>query len=337
MKKDVKDAILKEFMDGRLKVIVATHALCWGVNTPAERVIIAGSLIYRPGEVVIGLKTVDIKQMAGRAGRPGFSNRAEVHIIYCDTGLLRTLDGEYMTEKELFERAMNEEYAETIGIKKDPETILMRYLLVQMLRGRTVTVEELLSIARDWYNMPPESRIEEAIENLVSESIVTVDSGVKLTKVGRIAAEYYISYPLFKTIKQHILDNIVEITDRVKVLEAVGRVARYIRNATMVIPDRALESKAVLTIQDDDAREAIAQFTAVTGDTDPLAEAIKSIAFFVARILAEDDKDNKDWVILGKTMKQIRLMIYNKVDIKGVIDSYMDGTIDVFFENYLKK
>ncbi len=336
--KEVKNTILKEFMDGSVKIIVATHALCWGVNTPTERVIIAGSLIYMPGEVVIGLKTVDIKQMAGRAGRPGFSDKAEVHLIYCDTGQLRTFDGELMTEKELFEKAMNEEYVEKIGIKQEPETILLRYLLVQEYRGIKVSKNELLAIADDWYNMPPKQRIGEAINVLLKYNLAKISNEIMcLTKIGKITAEYYINVSTFKYVKEIILDNIDNIGNRLDILTACAKVAAKLRKATMTIPERAFENSVVLSIADVDAREVVAQFTQITGDTEPLAESMKKIAYFVARILKEEGKDNKDWIILGKTMKQIRLMIANKVDIHNIINGYVDGTIDIFFENITKK
>ncbi len=73
-------------------------------------------------------------------------------------------------------------------------------------------------------------------------------------------------------------------------------------------------------------------FTKITGDTDPLVESMKNIAFFVNRVVYVFNYGSDDWWILGKTMKQIRSMIYNNVPIKDVLNSYIDGTIDKFFD-----
>lgn len=62
--------------DPDFRVIVATSTLAWGLNLPARRVVVVG--------VDRGLSRVenyDIWQMAGRAGRPSFDPRGDVHIL----------------------------------------------------------------------------------------------------------------------------------------------------------------------------------------------------------------------------------------------------------------
>jgi len=54
-----------------LKVLVSTATLAWGVNLPAQTVIIKGTQIYNPQKgcwAEIG--PLDVMQMMGRAGRP---------------------------------------------------------------------------------------------------------------------------------------------------------------------------------------------------------------------------------------------------------------------------
>lgn len=66
----------RNFRSGRLRVIVATSTLAWGLNLPARRVLIAG--IHR------GLTEVewyDIAQMMGRAGRIGLDDKGDCHIL----------------------------------------------------------------------------------------------------------------------------------------------------------------------------------------------------------------------------------------------------------------
>eukprot|EP01126_Amoeba_proteus_P023089 TRINITY_DN23244_c0_g1_i1.p1 TRINITY_DN23244_c0_g1~~TRINITY_DN23244_c0_g1_i1.p1 ORF type:complete len:183 (-),score=39.85 TRINITY_DN23244_c0_g1_i1:127-603(-) len=67
------------FRDNNIRVLVSTATLAWGVNLPARTVIIKGTKIYSPerGDWV-ELSHLDVMQMMGRAGRPGFDMRVKV-------------------------------------------------------------------------------------------------------------------------------------------------------------------------------------------------------------------------------------------------------------------
>ena len=70
------------FRDGRLKVLVSTATLAWGVNLPAHCVIIKGTQIYSPEKGGwTELSSQDVMQMIGRAGRPGYDTKGEGVII----------------------------------------------------------------------------------------------------------------------------------------------------------------------------------------------------------------------------------------------------------------
>lgn len=59
------------FLDGNIRVLVATSTLAWGVNLPAYQVIIKGTDVYDPNKGGIqNLSVLDVQQMFGRAGRP---------------------------------------------------------------------------------------------------------------------------------------------------------------------------------------------------------------------------------------------------------------------------
>lgn len=61
------------FLEGRLRVLVLTATLAWGVNLPAHTVIIRGTEQYLPADGRWRqLSPQDVLQMLGRAGRPGF-------------------------------------------------------------------------------------------------------------------------------------------------------------------------------------------------------------------------------------------------------------------------
>ncbi|CCK72395.1 RNA helicase KNAG_0K00270 [Huiozyma naganishii CBS 8797] len=65
----------KLFKDGAIKVLCCTATLAWGVNLPADCVLIKGTQVYdskKGGYVDLGIS--DVIQIFGRAGRPGFGS-----------------------------------------------------------------------------------------------------------------------------------------------------------------------------------------------------------------------------------------------------------------------
>ncbi|CCD23111.1 RNA helicase NDAI_0B00770 [Naumovozyma dairenensis CBS 421] len=65
----------KMFKDGAIKVLCCTATLAWGVNLPADCVIIKGTQVYdskKGGFIDLGIS--DVIQIFGRAGRPGFGS-----------------------------------------------------------------------------------------------------------------------------------------------------------------------------------------------------------------------------------------------------------------------
>jgi len=69
--KEEREEIEKAFREGRLKTLIATQTLAYGVNLPADRVIILTRFFRSRGKLRSIPDTLDILQMEGRAGRFG--------------------------------------------------------------------------------------------------------------------------------------------------------------------------------------------------------------------------------------------------------------------------
>lgn len=69
------------FRDNRLKIVVATTTLAMGLNLPSRRVIIRDWWRYEGGLGMKPVSVMEIKQMAGRAGRPGFDEYGEALLM----------------------------------------------------------------------------------------------------------------------------------------------------------------------------------------------------------------------------------------------------------------
>ena len=79
--RDERRVLEEDFRDpeSQLRVIVATPTLAMGVNTPASAVVIVG--LTHPGPVPTPYTVAEYKNMVGRAGRLGFTERGESYLI----------------------------------------------------------------------------------------------------------------------------------------------------------------------------------------------------------------------------------------------------------------
>ncbi|KAF7682845.1 Activating signal cointegrator 1 complex subunit 3 [Astathelohania contejeani] len=70
------------FMTGKIRVLVSTATLAWGVNLPAHAVFIKGTTYYNPDRgAFVDMGILDILQIFGRAGRPQFDTLGEACLI----------------------------------------------------------------------------------------------------------------------------------------------------------------------------------------------------------------------------------------------------------------
>lgn len=75
MGKEERALVESLFADRHIKVLVCTSTLAWGVNLPANQVIIKGTRVFNSGKGESELlSALDVLQMFGRAGRIGFGS-----------------------------------------------------------------------------------------------------------------------------------------------------------------------------------------------------------------------------------------------------------------------
>ena len=81
--KEEREEIEKAFRKGELPVLVATHTLAYGVNLPADVVIIGVRAFYdrKEGKWKVFPSQLDILQMEGRAGRLGIKDKGFSYIL----------------------------------------------------------------------------------------------------------------------------------------------------------------------------------------------------------------------------------------------------------------
>ena len=80
LRSDHRRTVEEAFRDRELAVICATPTLAAGVNVPARRVIVRDQRRYTGSEMA-WLPTLEVHQMAGRAGRPGLDPYGEAVLV----------------------------------------------------------------------------------------------------------------------------------------------------------------------------------------------------------------------------------------------------------------
>ncbi|UCG00406.1 MAG: DEAD/DEAH box helicase [Candidatus Heimdallarchaeota archaeon] len=76
-----RDLVEQAFKKGLIKVLCATPTLAAGVNLPAKRVVVSSVYRYSIEEGSHPIKTLEYKQMSGRAGRPQFDSEGEALLL----------------------------------------------------------------------------------------------------------------------------------------------------------------------------------------------------------------------------------------------------------------
>ncbi len=180
------------FRQGKeLRVLVATTTLAMGVNTPASTVLIVG--LNHPGDTPYSV--AEYKNMVGRAGRLGFTAEGKSMIVCTSAAEEHEAWSHYVTRapEPLASRFLDE----------DPLLLVLRVLAIaEASKLPALSEGEVLDFIQKCFGMhqhrarsilgrsPSEDSIRGAIARLASAGLVeTVEGGVRLTELGRVAGE----------------------------------------------------------------------------------------------------------------------------------------------------
>ena len=149
------------FRKGKIKCVVATPTMAMGINMPARRVIIKN--LWRYSELEGGMRpllVMEVKQMMGRAGRPGYDEIGEAIIIARNKMEKERLWDEYIMSD-----------VEPIYSKLSSEPLLRMHVLALIATGFAVSWEEIIEFFRKTFyahqlGMLPENNIFECLDFL---------------------------------------------------------------------------------------------------------------------------------------------------------------------------
>lgn len=208
LNKEDRIRIQKEFNShdkGSLKVIVATSTLAWGVNTPADTVVIGG--LHRGINLI---DNQDIHQMCGRAGRIGKTAKGEGTAII----LLPNKDTE--TYIAWCEEIKNINSKMNVSLQGGIETLCF-HIISEVMNGYVTNEESLLK----WYNrsLAYTQGVELTLEDakLILDKLEQIkmikknDAGIfEATGLGRVSALlYYSPFDIFSWFRNflHLFNN----------------------------------------------------------------------------------------------------------------------------------
>ena len=189
--KSDRDRVEEWFKQGRIKLLFSTSTLAWGVNLPARCVVIRDTKYHDPLEGETDISPLDVLQMLGRAGRPGYDDVGYGWVV-CDRSdadryrsLLR--DGKEIESRLAtdLESHLNAEIA--MGTIRGLEDV-MDWLETTFyyVRARSKPDEYEFEHVRD--------RVRGALDGLVDDGFVATDEDLSIepTALGRLASTYYL-------------------------------------------------------------------------------------------------------------------------------------------------
>ncbi|WP_435145275.1 DEAD/DEAH box helicase [Halobaculum sp. P14] len=218
-----RDKVEAWFKEGKIQLLFSTSTLAWGVNLPARCVVIRDTKHHDPLEGDVDISPLDVLQMLGRAGRPGYDDVGYGWVV-CDRSdadkyraLLR--DGKEIESRLAaeVESHLNAEIAlgTITGLDDVMDWLETTFYYV---RAKSKPDEYDFEGIRD--------RVRDTLNSLVDKGFVETDDslGVEATTLGRLTSKYYLRLETAERFKR-LADR--DDVDEAGVLRTVAAAAEF--------------------------------------------------------------------------------------------------------------
>ena len=176
------------FRNGSIKCIMATPTLAAGINLPARRVIVRDTYRFESNAGNVPISVMEVKQMCGRAGRPGYDPYGEAVLVGKNH-----FDYEHLMEDYVMHDT------ERLTSKLGNETVLRNHILGLIATGDADSEEAIVGFMHDTFfgNTSQMYGIESVVENVVDflekEEMVRREEGfLRILPFGKRISDLYI-------------------------------------------------------------------------------------------------------------------------------------------------
>ncbi len=183
-----RNSVESAFLSGRIRCISATPTLAAGINLPARRVIIRDLHRFESQRGRYPIPLMEVKQMSGRAGRPGLDPYGEAVLIAKSPGEVEALTEQYLNGE-----------TENIDSKMSSQPVLKTHVLSSIASGIVETDREVLKLfGRTFYahTSDPEymkKLVSDVLEMLEDEHMIEREGErYRATAYGRVVSDLYI-------------------------------------------------------------------------------------------------------------------------------------------------
>ena len=205
------------FRSGSIKCIVATPTLAAGINLPARRVIVRDTHRFDSNAGNVPISVMEVKQMCGRAGRPGYDPYGEAILI----------GKSYRDYEHLMEDYVMHD-TERLTSKLGNEAVLRNHILGLIATGDADSEEGIADFMYDTFygNTSQmygiESVVESVVDFLEKEEMVKREGGLlRILPFGKRISDLYID-PKSAVILRDAVRKIDENTADLMILHAAA-------------------------------------------------------------------------------------------------------------------
>ena len=212
-----RSLVERMFAAGVVKTLVCTATLAWGVNLPAHTVVIKGTTLYDPQRGGFrDLGVLDVQQIFGRAGRPGFDTSGEGVIVTEHKKLahyLALLTHSTPIESQFISNLADNLNAEVVlgtvtNVREGAQWLGYSYLHTRMEKNP-------LAYGLTWEEARLDPGLAQHRRKLIREAARTLDRAKMVrfdersgqlyqTEAGRIASHFYIKQASMEIFDEHL-------------------------------------------------------------------------------------------------------------------------------------
>ena len=204
------------FRAGTIKCIVATPTLAAGINLPARRVVVRDTCRYENGANV-PIAVMEVKQMCGRAGRPGYDPYGEAVLVARNDRDFEHLMTDYIDHD-----------TERLTSKLFQEKVLRSHILGIVATGDADSEEGIVDFLKDTFFGSTsslfgiESVVGDVVDFLAGEKMVRRQGdSVEILPFGKRVSDLYID-PVTASILRDAVLRVDDSTEPMQILIAAS-------------------------------------------------------------------------------------------------------------------